>query len=170
MSSPRPKERGNEIPSSPERLEKFKEQRKVPENNKKDKDEKALKIERRSKPDKEGKLIVTSEKGKVSEKTVPKDGKEDKENISENDREFSIDTQIEKKPENDNVKTSPENLKETKKRRGRPPVVPPIGQCFSSIVGDQIPYSSDFQLVCHRGLENLFIRYHLLIGPLTDVP
>lgn len=128
VSSPRPKERGNEIPSSPERLEKFKEQRKVPENNKKDKDEKALKIERRSKPDKEGKLIVTSEKGKVSEKTVPKDGKEDKENISENDREFSIDTQIEKKPENDNVKTSPENLKETKKRRGRPPVVPPIEQ------------------------------------------
>ncbi|XP_066481420.1 PHD finger protein 20 isoform X1 [Tiliqua scincoides] len=128
VGSPRPKERGNEIPSSPERWEKFKEQRKAPENNKKDKDEKALKIERRSKPDKEGKLIVTSEKGKVSEKTLPKDGKEDKENISENDREFSIDTQIEKKPENDNVKTPPENLKETKRRRGRPPVVPPVEQ------------------------------------------
>ncbi|XP_063000811.1 PHD finger protein 20 isoform X2 [Elgaria multicarinata webbii] len=128
VSNPRPKERGNEIPSSPERWEKFKEQRKATENNKKDKDEKTLKIERRSKPDKEGKLIVPSEKSKASEKALPKDGKEDKENISENDREFSIDTQIEKKPENDNVKTPPENLKETKRRRGRPPVVPPAEQ------------------------------------------
>lgn len=128
MNTPRPKERGNEIPSSPERWEKFKEQRKTAENKKKDKDEKVLKIERRSKPDKEGKLIVTSEKGKVSEKALQKDGKEDKENISENDREFSIDTQIEKKPENEVVKTPPENLKETKRRRGRPPVVPPAGQ------------------------------------------
>lgn len=87
-----------------------------------------LKIERRPKPDKEGKLIVASEKSKVSEKALQKDGKEDKENISENDREFSIDTQIEKKPENDSVKSPPENLKETKRRRGRPPVVPPAGQ------------------------------------------
>ncbi|KAH0619028.1 hypothetical protein JD844_018631 [Phrynosoma platyrhinos] len=128
VNNPRPKERGNEIPSSPERWEKFKEQRKATENNKKDKDEKTLKTERRSKPDKEGKLIVPLEKNKVSEKALPKDGKEDKENISENDREFSIDTQIEKKPENDNVKTPPENLKETKRRRGRPPVVPPADQ------------------------------------------
>ncbi|XP_015263712.1 PREDICTED: PHD finger protein 20 isoform X2 [Gekko japonicus] len=128
VNNPRPKERGNEIPSSPERWEKFKEQRKTAENKKKDKDEKVLKIERRSKPDKEGKLIVASEKGKVSEKALQKDGKEDKENISENDREFSIDTQIEKKPENDSVKTPPENLKVTKRRRGRPPVVPPAEQ------------------------------------------
>lgn len=129
MSNQKPKERGNEIPSSPERWEKFKEQRKATENSKKDKDEKALKIERKSKADKEGKLIVTSEKIKVPEKPLPKDGKEDKENISENDREFSIETQIEKKPENDNVKTPPETLKETKRRRGRPPTVPPAGQC-----------------------------------------
>ncbi|XP_044303571.1 PHD finger protein 20 isoform X2 [Varanus komodoensis] len=128
VSNPRPKERGNEIPSSPERWEKFKEQTKATDNNKKDKDEKTLKVERRSKPDKEGKLIVPSEKSKASEKALPKDGKEDKENISENDREFSIDTQIEKKPENDNVKPPPENLKETKRRRGRPPVVPPTEQ------------------------------------------
>uniref|UniRef100_G1KFH5 PHD finger protein 20 n=1 Tax=Anolis carolinensis TaxID=28377 RepID=G1KFH5_ANOCA len=128
VNNPRPKERGNEIPSSPERWEKFKEQRKATENHKKDKDEKTLKIERRSKPDKEGKLIVPLEKNKVSEKTLPKDGKEDKENISENDREFSIDSQIEKKPENDNVKTPPDNLKETKRRRGRPPVLPPAEQ------------------------------------------
>nr|XP_060628380.1 PHD finger protein 20 isoform X2 [Anolis sagrei ordinatus] len=128
VNNPRPKERGNEIPSSPERWEKFKEQRKATENHKKDKDEKTLKIERRSKPDKEGKLIIPLEKIKVSEKTLPKDGKEDKENISENDREFSIDSQIEKKPENDNVKTPPDNLKETKRRRGRPPVVAPAEQ------------------------------------------
>uniref|UniRef100_A0A670IQB0 PHD finger protein 20 n=1 Tax=Podarcis muralis TaxID=64176 RepID=A0A670IQB0_PODMU len=128
VSNSRPKERGNEIPSSPERWEKFKEPRKATENSKKDKDEKTLKTERRSKPDKEGKLIVPSEKSKVSEKALPKDGKEDKENISENDREFSIDTQIEKKPENDNVNSPPENLKETKRRRGRPPVVPPAEQ------------------------------------------
>ncbi|XP_053101545.1 PHD finger protein 20 isoform X2 [Hemicordylus capensis] len=133
VNNPRPKERGNEIPSSPERWEKFKEQRKATENSKKDKDEKALKIERRPKSDKEGKLIVPSEKGKVSEKPLPKNGKEDKENISENDREFSIDTQIEKKPENDNVKIPPEIHKETKRRRGRPPVVPPTEQVSQTL-------------------------------------
>uniref|UniRef100_A0A8C6YBZ9 PHD finger protein 20 n=1 Tax=Naja naja TaxID=35670 RepID=A0A8C6YBZ9_NAJNA len=127
VNNSKPKERCNEIPSSPERWEKFKEQRKTAEN-KKDKDEKPLKTERRSKTDKEGKLIGSSEKNKVSEKALSKDGKEDKENISENDREFSIDTQIEKKPENDNVKAPSENIKETKRRRGRPPVVPPAEQ------------------------------------------
>lgn len=133
MNNSKPKERCNEIPSSPEKWEKFKEQRKTAENNKKDKDEKPLKIERRSKTDKEGKLIGSSEKNKVSEKALSKDGKEDKENISENDREFSIDTQIEKKPENDNVKVPSENIKETKRRRGRPPVVPPAGQSKLSV-------------------------------------
>ncbi|KAM3840081.1 PHD finger protein 20 isoform 1-T1 [Vipera latastei] len=128
VNNSKPKERCNEIPSSPERWEKFKEQRKTAENNKKDKDEKLLKIERRSKTDKEGKLIGSSDKNKVSEKALSKDGKEDKENISENDREFSIDTQIEKKPENDSVKAPSENIKETKRRRGRPPVVPPAEQ------------------------------------------
>uniref|UniRef100_A0A8C8AJL8 PHD finger protein 20 n=1 Tax=Otus sunia TaxID=257818 RepID=A0A8C8AJL8_9STRI len=121
-----PKERGNEIPSSPEKREKFKEQRKATGNAKKDKDEKTLKTEKRVKqPDKEGKLIVISEKGKVSEKNISKNGKEDKENISENDMEYSVDTQIEKKPENDNVKSPQENSKETKRKRGRPPVTPP---------------------------------------------
>ncbi|NXF60907.1 PHF20 protein, partial [Ciccaba nigrolineata] len=121
-----PKERGNEIPSSPEKREKFKEQRKATGNAKKDKDEKTLKTEKRVKqPDKEGKLIVISEKGKVSEKNISKNGKEDKENISENDMEYSVDTQIEKKPENDNVKSPQENSKETKRKRGRPPITPP---------------------------------------------
>ncbi|XP_032560518.1 PHD finger protein 20 isoform X3 [Chiroxiphia lanceolata] len=122
----KPKERGNEIPSSPENREKFKEQRKAAGNAKKDEDEKTLKTEKRVKqPDKEGKFIVISEKGKVSEKNISKNGKEDKENISENDMEYSVDTQIEKKPENDNVKSSQENTKETKRKRGRPPVTPP---------------------------------------------
>ncbi|XP_051659266.1 PHD finger protein 20 isoform X12 [Manacus candei] len=122
----KPKERGNEIPSSPENREKFKEQRKAAGNTKKDEDEKTLKTEKRVKqPDKEGKFIVISEKGKVSEKNISKNGKEDKENISENDMEYSVDTQIEKKPENDNVKSPQENTKETKRKRGRPPITPP---------------------------------------------
>ncbi|NXM71513.1 PHF20 protein, partial [Serilophus lunatus] len=122
----KPKERGNEIPSSPENREKFKEQRKAAGNTKKDEDEKTLKTEKRVKqPDKEGKFIVISEKGKVSEKNLSKNGKEDKENISENDMEYSVDTQIEKKPENDNVKSPQENTKETKRKRGRPPITPP---------------------------------------------
>ncbi|XP_017602465.1 PREDICTED: PHD finger protein 20 isoform X4 [Corvus brachyrhynchos] len=122
----KPKERGNEIPSSPENWEKFKEQRKATGNAKKDEDEKTLKTEKRVKqPDKEGKFIVISEKGKISEKNISKNGKEDKENISENDMEYSVDAQIEKKPENDNVKSPQENAKETKRKRGRPPVTPP---------------------------------------------
>ncbi|KAF1408245.1 PHD finger protein 20, partial [Spheniscus humboldti] len=131
VGNAKPKERGNEIPSSPEKREKFKEQRKATGNAKKDKDEKTLRTEKRVKqPDKEGKLIVISEKGKVSEKNISKNGKEDKENISENDMEYSVDTQIEKKPENDNVKTPQENAKETKRKRGRPPITPPTGTQF----------------------------------------
>ncbi|NWV21173.1 PHF20 protein, partial [Origma solitaria] len=122
----KPKERGNEIPSSAENREKFRDQRKATGNAKKDEDEKTLKTEKRVKqPDKEGKFIVISEKGKVSEKNISKNGKEDKENISENDMEYSVDTQIEKKPENDNVKSPQENAKETKRKRGRPPITPP---------------------------------------------
>ncbi|RMB95518.1 hypothetical protein DUI87_27628 [Hirundo rustica rustica] len=122
----KPKEGGNEVPSSPENQEKFKEQRKATGNAKKDEDEKTLKTEKRVKqPDKEGKFIVISEKGKISEKNISKNGKEDKENISENDMEYSVDTQIEKKPENDKVKSPQENVKETKRKRGRPPITPP---------------------------------------------
>ncbi|NXN22465.1 PHF20 protein, partial [Nycticryphes semicollaris] len=120
VGNAKPKERGNEILSSLEKREKFKEQRKATGNAKKDKDEKTLKSEKRVKqPDKEGKLIV------ISEKNISKNGKEDKENISENDMEYSVDTQIEKKPENDNVKSPQENVKETKRKRGRPPITPP---------------------------------------------
>ncbi|KFQ31889.1 PHD finger protein 20 [Mesitornis unicolor] len=119
VGNAKPKERGNEILSSPEKREKFKEQRKATSNAKKDKDEKTLKAEQRVKqPDKEG-------KGKVSEKNISKNGKEDKENISENDMEYTVDTQIEKKPENNNVKSPQENTKETKRKRGRPPITPP---------------------------------------------
>ncbi|NXY54479.1 PHF20 protein, partial [Callaeas wilsoni] len=130
----KPKERGNEIPSSPENREKFKEQRKATGNAKKDEDEKTLKTEKRVKqPDKEGKFIVISEKGKISEKNISKNGKEDKENISENDMEYSVDTQIEKKPENDKVKSPQENVKETKRKRGRPPITPPTEQSSQTL-------------------------------------
>ncbi|XP_064132116.1 PHD finger protein 20 isoform X2 [Loxodonta africana] len=122
----RPKETDHKsLSSSPDKREKFKEQRKATVNVKKDKEDKALKTEKRPKqPDKEGKLIG-SEKGKVSEKNLPKNEKEDKENISENDREYSGDAQVDKKPENDIAKSPQENLKEPKRKRGRPPSIAP---------------------------------------------
>ncbi|KAM7124968.1 PHD finger protein 20 isoform 2-T5 [Molossus nigricans] len=122
----RPKETDHKsLSSSPDKREKFKEQRKVTVNLKKDKEDKALKTEKRLKqPDKEGKLMC-SEKGKVSEKSLPKNEKEDKENISENDREYSGDAQVDKKPENDIVKSPQENLREPKRKRGRPPSIAP---------------------------------------------
>lgn len=129
MGNARPKETDHKsLSSSSEKREKFKEQRKATVNVKKDKAEKALKTEKRPKqPDKEGKLTC-SEKGKVSEKSLPKNEKEDKENISENDRDYSGDVQVEKKPENDLVKSPQENLKEPKRKRGRPPSIAPTGE------------------------------------------
>ncbi|KAI5770352.1 PHF20 [Gulo gulo luscus] len=126
VGNARPKETDHKsLPSSPDKREKFKEQRKATVNVKKDKEDKALKTEKRPKqPDKEGKLIC-SEKGKVSEKNLPKNEKEDKENISENDREYSGDAQVDKKPENDIVKSPQENLREPKRKRGRPPSIAP---------------------------------------------
>ncbi|XP_006875778.1 PREDICTED: PHD finger protein 20 [Chrysochloris asiatica] len=126
VGNARPKETDHKsLSSSPEKREKFKEQRKATVNVKKEKEDKALKTEQRPKqPDKEGKLIG-SEKGKVSEKSLPKNEKEDKENISENDREYSGDTQVDKKPENDLVKSPQENVREPKRKRGRPPSIAP---------------------------------------------
>ncbi|XP_038428095.1 PHD finger protein 20 isoform X4 [Canis lupus familiaris] len=126
VGNARPKETDHKsLPSSPDKREKFKEQRKATVNVKNDKEDKALKTEKRPKqPDKEGKLIC-SEKGKVSEKSLPKNEKEDKENISENDREYSGDAQVDKKPENDIVKSPQENLREPKRKRGRPPSIAP---------------------------------------------
>ncbi|XP_054323711.1 PHD finger protein 20 isoform X3 [Pongo pygmaeus] len=126
VGNARPKETDHKsLPSSPDKREKFKEQRKATVNVKKDKEDKPLKTEKRPKqPDKEGKLIC-SEKGKVSEKSLPKNEKEDKENISENDREYSGDAQVDKKPENDIVKSPQENLREPKRKRGRPPSIAP---------------------------------------------
>ncbi|XP_054579620.1 PHD finger protein 20 isoform X3 [Eptesicus fuscus] len=125
VGNARPKETDHKSLSSSDKREKFKEQRKVTVNLKKDKEDKALKTEKRTKhPDKEGKLIC-SEKGKVSEKSLPKNEKEDKENISENDREYSGDAQVDKKPEKDIVKSPQENLREPKRKRGRPPSIAP---------------------------------------------
>ncbi|XP_043837431.1 PHD finger protein 20 isoform X3 [Dromiciops gliroides] len=118
VGNARPKEKDNESLSSPDNREKFKEQRKAPAHAKKDKDDKTLKAEKRPRqPDREGKL-VSPEKG------LPKNEKEDKENISENEREYSGETQADKKPENDIVKSTQENLREPKRRRGRPPSIP----------------------------------------------
>ena len=120
MGNARPKETDHKsLSSSPDKREKFKEQRKVTVNLKKDKEDKALKTEKRPKqPDKEGKLIC-SEKGKASEKSIAKNEKEDKENISENDREYSGDVQVDNKPENDIVKNPREILREAKRKQGR---------------------------------------------------
>lgn len=133
MGTARPKETDHKsLSSTPDKREKFKEQRKATVNVKKDKEDKAFKTEKRTcslkkQPEKEGKLIC-SEKGKVSEKNLPKNEKEDKENISENDREYSGDAQVDKKPENDIVKTPQENLREPKRKRGRPPSIAPTGE------------------------------------------
>ncbi|XP_031289762.1 PHD finger protein 20 isoform X3 [Camelus dromedarius] len=134
VGNARPKETEHKsLSSSPDKREKFKEQRKATVNVKKDKEDKALKTEKRPKqPDKEGKLIC-SEKGKVSEKSLPENEKEDKENISENDREYSGDAQVDKKPENDLVKSSQENLREPKRKRGRPPSIAPTAVDSNSL-------------------------------------
>lgn len=126
VGNARPKETDHKsLSSSPEKREKFKEQRKATVNVKKNKVEKALKTEKRPKPpDKEGKLTCP-EKGRVSEKSLPKNEKEDKENISENEREYSGDAQVDKKPEKDLVKSLQETLKEPKRKRGRPPSITP---------------------------------------------
>ncbi|XP_012376610.1 PHD finger protein 20 isoform X2 [Dasypus novemcinctus] len=125
VGNARPKETDHKSLSPPDKREKFKEQRKATVNVKKGKEDKALKTEKRPKqPDKEGKL-PGSEKGKVSEKSLPKNEKEDKENISENDREYPGDGQVDKKPENDIVKSPQENLREPKRKRGRPPSIAP---------------------------------------------
>lgn len=125
VGNARPKETDHKSLSSSDKRQKFKEKRKVTVNLKKNKEDKALKTEKRTRnPDKGGKLIC-SEKGKVSEKSLPKNEKEDKENISENDREYSGDAQVDKKPENDIVKSPQENLREPKRKRGRPPSIAP---------------------------------------------
>ncbi|XP_043334610.1 PHD finger protein 20 isoform X4 [Cervus canadensis] len=125
VGNARPKETEHKSLLSSDKREKFKEQRKPTAIVKKDKEDKALKTERRAKQsDKEGKLIC-AEKGKASEKSLPKNEKEDKENISENDREYSGDAQVDKKPENDIVKSPQENLREPKRKRGRPPSIAP---------------------------------------------
>ncbi|XP_020749733.1 PHD finger protein 20 isoform X5 [Odocoileus virginianus] len=125
VGNTRPKETEHKSLLSSDKREKFKEQRKPTAIVKKDKEDKALKTEKRAKQsDKEGKLIC-AEKGKTSEKSLPKNEKEDKENISENDREYSGDAQVDKKPENDIVKSPQENLREPKRKRGRPPSIAP---------------------------------------------
>ena len=128
MGNARPKETEHKSLLSSDKREKFKERRKPTAIVKKDKEDKALKTEKRAKQsDKEGKLIC-AEKGKTSEKSLPKNEKEDKENISENDREYSGDAQVDKKPENDIVKSPQENLREPKRKRGRPPSIAPTGE------------------------------------------
>ncbi|XP_040103350.1 PHD finger protein 20 isoform X2 [Oryx dammah] len=125
VGNARPKETEHKSLLSSDKREKFKEQRKPTAIVKKDKEDKALKTEKRAKQsDKEGKLIC-AEKGKASEKSLPKNEKEDKENISENDREYSGDAQVDKKSENDIVKSPQENLREPKRKRGRPPSIAP---------------------------------------------
>ncbi|XP_008567560.1 PREDICTED: PHD finger protein 20 isoform X3 [Galeopterus variegatus] len=146
VGNARPKETDHKsLSSSPDKREKFKEQRKATVNVKKDKADKTFKTEKRPKqPDKEGKLIC-SERGKVSEKSLPKNEKEDKENISENDREYSGDTQVDKKPENDIVKSPQENLREPKRKRGRPPSIAPTGHLKSPLEAGQVSSA----LTCH---------------------
>ncbi|XP_028904865.1 PHD finger protein 20 isoform X2 [Ornithorhynchus anatinus] len=119
----RPKERDAKL-SSPAHRETFKGPRKaVPE-------DKALRAEPRPKlPDKEGKL-VGPEKGKTPDKSLPRNGKEDKENISANDGEFPLEAAgaagtAEKQADEDPARGLPEVPRQAKRRRGRPPALPP---------------------------------------------
>ncbi|XP_029467030.1 PHD finger protein 20 isoform X2 [Rhinatrema bivittatum] len=111
------KNKGNCFDTDKKR-EKFREQRKSTENSK-DKDERAHTMEKRSKQSDKEKKIDVSETNKAVEKILPMDGKEDKENISENERDSSVDKQKEEKFENENVKT-PQESQDGRKKRGRP--------------------------------------------------
>ncbi|XP_033375039.1 PHD finger protein 20 isoform X18 [Parus major] len=76
--------------------------------------------------------------------------------------EYSVDTQIEKKPENDKVKSPQENVKETKRKRGRPPITPstePSSQTLQPITLElrrrKIPKGGDVPLKRPRIEKNL---------------
>ncbi|XP_058707020.1 PHD finger protein 20 isoform X9 [Poecile atricapillus] len=76
--------------------------------------------------------------------------------------EYSVDTQIEKKPENDKVKSPQENVKETKRKRGRPPITPstePSSQTLQPITLElrrrKIPKGGDVPLKRPRIERNL---------------
>lgn len=157
MGNARPKEADHKnLSSSPDKREKFKEQRKAVVNVKKDKEDKALKTEKRSRqPDQEGKLIC-SEKGKASERSLPENEKEDKENISENDREYSGDTQLDRKPGSDIVKSPQENLREPKRKRGRPPSIAAAGEFPKWALQWALPEC--FPVTLYISLKPLYVR------------
>ncbi|XP_038606094.1 PHD finger protein 20 isoform X2 [Tachyglossus aculeatus] len=111
----RPKERDAGKLSSPAHRETFKEPRKAaPE-------AKALRAEPRPK---------LPEKGKAPDKSLPRNGKEDKENISANDGEFPLEAAgaagtAQKQADEDPARGLPEVPRQAKRRRGRPPSLPP---------------------------------------------
>ncbi|XP_030067422.1 PHD finger protein 20 isoform X2 [Microcaecilia unicolor] len=105
--------------------EKFKEQRKLTETAS-DKDERAHSTQRRSKQSDKEKTLDVSEKNKTPEKVPSMDGKEDKENISENERESSVENQKVEKSENDITicQASQDNRKNRSRSHSSPPSDP----------------------------------------------
>ncbi|KAM9296278.1 PHD finger protein 20 [Gastrophryne carolinensis] len=117
LSRSKPREKALEHPSpSDKHRYKFREQKKPSENTRIEREKTNTADKKQSLPDKEKKQ-PTSEKSKPGEKNVAKKEKEDKENISENERESSAEThQEEKTGQNDNRKTTREKAERRKKR------------------------------------------------------
>ncbi|KAM4623234.1 PHD finger protein 20 isoform 3-T3 [Discoglossus pictus] len=116
VSRSKPKERGRESTSPPAKhREKFREQKKTAENNSVEK-EKPLVIDKKpAQPEKEKKVVANNDKNKLPEKN---NAKEDKENISENEREPSGETHIEEKTvQNESLKVPHENGERKKRDR-----------------------------------------------------
>ncbi|XP_077315121.1 PHD finger protein 20 isoform X3 [Lithobates pipiens] len=116
-SRSKPKEKTVESPSSSDKHRgKFREQKKSSENATVEKEKPQSTDKKPSQPEKDKKPIAT-EKGKLPEKSFVKNEKEDKENISENERESSADSRAEEKGgQNDNLKASHENGERRRKR------------------------------------------------------
>ncbi|KAG8446250.1 hypothetical protein GDO86_013916 [Hymenochirus boettgeri] len=90
----KPKERGRESTSPPDKHRgKFKEQKKPIENTNTKREKSACPDKKPPPPEKERKPLVC-EKSKVPEKNGVKNEKEDKENISENERDPSVDANL----------------------------------------------------------------------------
>ncbi|XP_040186571.1 PHD finger protein 20 isoform X3 [Rana temporaria] len=117
-SRSKPKEKTVESTSPPERHRgKFREQRKSSENATIEKEKPQSTDKKPSQPEKDKKPIAT-EKVKPPEKNFVKNEKEDKENISENERESPAETRAaeEKGGQTDNLKASLENGERRRKR------------------------------------------------------
>ncbi|XP_072259729.1 PHD finger protein 20 isoform X2 [Pyxicephalus adspersus] len=117
VSRSKPKEKTVESTSpSDKHRGKFREQKKSSENATVEKEKPHSTDRKPSQPDKDKKPLA-SEKSKLPEKNFVKNEKEDKENISENERESSAEARTEEKSgQNDSLKATHENGERRRKR------------------------------------------------------